>query len=251
MNSEEEAERARQAAAGMEDFMKRLTDAIDQHKQGQKDPGEQWDEHDYEKLLRESDARADKYADLLDKYRDSDEVDAKIAKEMGWDGGGDKNDGDERTTIEEINAFCEAAANEPLPEPDPRREGIDWIRTENGDVRHPLQHRCIESAVQHWRQAGQLGLGQSADNDLNQFIFEFQTTGAKLAGALNGIARQTGSPDAAFTVACLKRALDHLHKSQAGLEALAPKKLLPEAIIAKARKEFFDIRLIKPGKGTI
>ena len=49
-------------------------------------------------------------------------------------------------------------------------------------------------------------------------------------------------PDGAFTVAYLKRALDHLHKSQAGLEAVAPKKVLPEAMVAQARQELFEIR---------
>jgi len=33
-----------------------------------------------------------------------------------------------------------------------------------------------------------------------------------------------------------------LHKSQAGLEAVAPKKLLPEKMIAEARQELFEIR---------
>ena len=46
----------------------------------------------------------------------------------------------------------------------------------------------------------------------------------------------------AFTVAYLKRALDHLHKAQAGLEAVAPRKLLPEKMAAEARKELFKIR---------
>ena len=81
-----------------------------------------------------------------------------------------------------------------------------------------------------------------ADRDLDQFIFEFQTTGAKLAGALNCIAQNRVSADAAFTVACLKRALDHLHKSQAGLEAVARKQLLPETMVAEARTELFEIR---------
>jgi hypothetical protein len=75
-----------------------------------------------------------------------------------------------------------------------------------------------------------------------QFISEFQTTGAKLAGALNSIARGEGFSDAAFTAAYLKRALDHLHKSQAGLEAVAPKKLLPETMVVEARRELFEIR---------
>jgi len=59
---------------------------------------------------------------------------------------------------------------------------------------------------------------------------------------LNSTARGEGFADPAFTVACLKRALDHLHKSQAGLEAVTPRKLLPEATVADARKELFEIR---------
>ena len=78
-------------------------------------------------------------------------------------------------------------------------------------------------------------------NLVQEFIFEFQMSGAKLAGTLNGIARGAGFPHAAFTVACLKRALNHLHKSQAGLEAVAPKRLLPEKITATARKVLFEI----------
>jgi len=244
MTPEEDAERARQAAAGMDDFMRKLTEAIEQQERGQKHPDEEWNEHDYEKFLKESDARTDKYMELLDQYGDSAEAEAKIAKEMGWlpEDQTEEELEQERRSIEEINAICEAAANEPPPEPDPHREGIDWVRTEDGDLRHPLQHRCFESALKFWHQADQLGLDKSADNDLGQFIFEFQTTGAKLAGALNGIARGAGFTDEAFTVAYLKRALDHLHKSQAGLEAVAPKNLLPETMVAEARKELFEIR---------
>jgi hypothetical protein len=242
MTPEDEEQRARQAAAGMDDFMDKLADAIEEHQSEQKDPDKQWDEHDYERFLKESDARTDKYMELLEKYGDSDEAEARIAKEMGWDCSEDEDNDDERLSIEEINAFCEAAANEPPPEPDPHREGIDWIRTEGGDLRHPLQNRCFESAIHFRRQIAQLGLDKSADRDLDQFIFELRTTSAKLAGALNSIARGEALPEAAFTVAYLKRALDHLHKSQAGLEAAVPKKLLPEPMVAEARKELFDIR---------
>jgi len=42
--------------------------------------------------------------------------------------------------------------------------------------------------VKFHTQTDQLGLEKLADKDLDQFIFEFQTTGAKLAGALNPIA---------------------------------------------------------------
>src|SRR5215471_2598396 len=84
MTPEEDAERARQAAAGMSGFLTKLTEAIEKHKRGQKDPEEEWDEHDYEKFMKEADARTDKYGELLDKYGHSDEAHEKIAREMGW-----------------------------------------------------------------------------------------------------------------------------------------------------------------------
>ncbi|MSU57164.1 MAG: hypothetical protein EXS35_03105 [Pedosphaera sp.] len=243
LTSAEDADRAKQAEAGMKDFMRRLTEGIDQHKRGQKAPEADWDEHDYEKFLKESDARTKKYGELLDKYGHSDEAHEKIAKEMGWLKELTPEEAEEEDRrIEEINAACEAALDEPEPEPDPHREGIDWIRDKHGHLHHPLQHRCSERMMKFWKLVDKLKGKKSEDKDLGQFIGEWMTTGAKLAGALNGIAQDRHEPDAAFTVAYLKRALDHLHKSQAGLEAVAPKKLLPDKAIAEARKELFEIR---------
>jgi hypothetical protein len=243
LTPEEDAERAEQAAAGMTDFMDNLTEAIKQHQRGQKDPEAEWNEHDYEKFMKECDAQTDKYAGLLDKYGDSDEAQAILAKEMGWQRELTEEEAEaERQRIEEINRACQEALNEPDPEPDPLREGIDWIRDEQGYLHHPLQHRCSGSAVKFWKLADELGLERLEDKDLDQFISEFQTTGAKLAGALDGVARGEDSRDPGFTVAYLKRALDHLHKAQAGLEAVVPKHLLPQASLAEARKELFEIR---------
>jgi len=242
LTPEEDEQRAKDAAAGMDDFMRKLTEAIEAQQRGQKDPEAEWDEHDYEKFMKESDARTDKYMELLDKYGDSDEAEAKIAKEMGWDREDDSEEGEGIMTVEEMNRITEEALNEPEPEPDPHTEGKDWIRTERGELRHPLQHRCFESAIKLRHDCRDLGLEDSEDDDLQQCMFEFQTTGVKLAGALNGIAEGRPPTDAAFTVAYLKRALDHLHKSQSGLEAVAPKKLLPEELIAKTRQELFEIR---------
>jgi len=253
MTPEEDVERAKQAAAGMGDFMQKLTESVEAQQRGQKDPEAEWDEHDYEKFMKECDARTDKYKELQEKYGDSPEAEEKIAKEMGWDreltedppsreSFGAAGDDDELMSVEEMNRITEEALNEPPPEPEPHREGIDWIRTADGDLRHPLQHRCFESALKVWHECDALGLAESEDRDLQQFIFEFQTTGVKLGGALAGIARGEGFSDRAFTVAYLKRALDHLHKAQAGLEAVTPKKLLPEGMVFGMRKELFEIR---------
>jgi hypothetical protein len=243
LRPEENEQRAREVAGAMDDFMARLTGAIEQHRRRRKDPEEPWNEHDYERFLRESDARTAKYMELLDKYGDSDEAEARIAKEMGWERNLTEEDAEEeRRRIEELNRACEEALHEPPPEPESHREGIDWIRTAEGDLRHPLQYRCFESAMKFWHEAEGLGLQKLDDKDLDNFLFEFQTASVKLGGALNGLAQGRSHRDAAFTVAYLKRALDHLHKAQAGLEALAPKKLLPEQMLAEARKELLEIR---------
>ena len=242
MTPDEEQHRAKQAAAGMKGFMQRLNDAVEAHRRSLKDPEDNWDEQDYEKFLKESDARTDKYMELLDKYGNSEEAQEKIAKEMGWDDG-DAETAEERAEwVEEMNEVLENVQDVPEPEPDPAREGIDWIRTENGDIAHPLQHRCFESVIRVHHQIKSLGLEETSDRDLEQFIGEFQITGAKLAGALGNIVRGDPFPEPAFTVAYLKRALDHLHKAQTGLEAVAPKGFLPPAMLADARKELFEIR---------
>ncbi len=245
MTPEEDAERAKQAADGMNWFMQKLTEAIEQHKRGQKPHEEPWDEHDYEKFMKESDARTDKYGELLDKYGHSEQAHERIDKEMGWTRELTPEEAEqEQQWVEEMNAAAEAALTEPEPEPDPAREGIDWIRIRDGDIVHPLQHRCSESALRFSRKADKLGLKDSNDKDFGAFIGEWLTTGAKLAGALNGIAQDRCPPEPAFTVACLKRALNHLHKSQAALEVLArrKKKLVPEKMVASARKELLEIR---------
>jgi hypothetical protein len=96
--------------------------------------------------------------------------------------------------------------------------------------------------MQLWRTYQQAGLNKSEDPSLGELISEFQTTSAKLAGALNGLAYGRDRRDGAFTVACLKRALGHLHKAQAALESVSKKPLLPENAVGSARQELFEIR---------
>lgn len=235
LTPEEDAARTLAAAQGMDGFVQKLTEAIEQQQEGQKDPEAEWDEHDYEKFLKESDARTDKYLELLDKYGDSEAAEAEIAREMGWEMEAD----DEADKAMELPDEIEAA---PDPEPDPLREGIDWIRTPKGDIRHPLQHRCYESALKFSREVEALNLEGAEDPGLVQFISGFLTAGAKLAGALEGIAEHRHTMEPAFVVACLKRALDHIHQAQAGLEAVAPRRLLPESLLLAARQELFGIR---------
>jgi hypothetical protein len=191
LTPQEDEERARQAASGMASFMQRLSEAIEKQQRGQKHPDEEWDEHDYERFLRECDARGDKYRELLEKYGGSEEGDAIIEKEMGWDGEGQTEEEfeAEQLRIEEMNRMAEEALNEPPPEPDPLREGIGWIRADDGEIRHPLQHRCFESSKKFHQLADNCGLEKEGNDDLRQFIFEFQPQARSLPALFTELRR--------------------------------------------------------------
>ena len=93
------------------------------------------------------------------------------------------------------------------------------------------------------REINSLGLKDEGD-PLAQLQAEYGITAAKLAGALNGLAYGRDGRDSAFVVACLKRALGHLHAAQEGLAKVQSDKIekLPPETLVRVRKELFEIR---------
>jgi hypothetical protein len=242
LTPEENEQRATEAASGMAGFMQTLTEAVEAQRHKGPENIEEWDEFDYEKSLRESDAITEKYLELLQKYGDTPEAEALIAREMGWD----QDEDDEKREdggwdVDEINRICAEAEANP-PQPDPLTEGVDWIRTQDGDIQHPLSHRALESVLALMHTLDELDLDKTDDMDLIAFVSEFQITSAKLAGALDGLGHDRDLHSGGFVVASLKRALAHLHKAQAGLEKSASRKLLPDEVLTRNRKDLFEIR---------
>lgn len=237
----ENEQRAKEAAGGMAGFMQKLTEAVEAQRHQKPENIEDWDEFDYEKSLRESDAITDKYLELLQKYGDTPEAEALIAKEMGWDEDEEDTGESGEWDADEINRICAEVEANP-PEPDPLTEGVDWLRTDDDGIKHPLSLRAQASVIVLLRRLDDLGLSEAADRDLAAFAGEFQVTAAKLAGALDGLCCGRGLLSGGYVVACLKRALGHLHKAQAGLENTAARRLLPEDLLAWNRRELFEIR---------
>src|ERR1700736_1101072 len=198
------------------------------------------DEFGYEKVMRESDARTDKYMELLEKYEGHPDQEKIVAREMGCEWLEEALEADERGALpphEEME----------VPElvPNPATEGVDWIRDKNGRIKHPLSERSFQSAMSIWHFCDEHGLlGEQGDLDLHEMVFEFQTTGAKIAGALNSLAYDDDDDcrDGGFVVAALKRALNYLHKSVAAAERVAQKNLLPADRLESFRAELFQIR---------
>jgi hypothetical protein len=264
LTPDEEQQRRQQAAEGFGGFMQKLSDALEAQKH-QPPENKEWDEFDYEQFMRECDARTDKYAELMDKYMDYPDRDRLIAKEMGWTwleealdaqqqetgeagsapASGEKEVGGSTDKNKEFDpqaeAFDSTDAGPPL-EPDPATQGVDWVRKEDGYISHPLALRALEGSVALWNKFEELGLDKTAEDGLCRLLGEYQTTSAKLAGALDGLAYGRDLSEGAFIVACLKRALNHLHTAQAALEQVSLKRLLPAELLDSTRAEFFVLR---------
>ncbi len=232
--------------AGFAGFLEKLSRAVQAQKH---EPPEdkKWDEFDYEKLFRESDARCDKYGELLDKYENHPDRDRIVEREMGWTEPENEEDSEDAAGAErppdEDNPFdLDVDEDLPEPEPNPATEGVDWVRDEHGHIQHPLCIRTRDGSIGLWEKCKQLGIDYAADDDLRELVEEYQITGAKMAGALGAFAGGVAVPQGAFMVAYLKRALDHLHKAQAALERVAPKELLPADVLTPLRPELFALR---------
>ncbi len=196
------------------------------------------DEFGYEKFMRESDARTDKVMKLYEKYRDHPECEKLVAREMGWEWLEDALE------AKECGELLPAEPIETPPlEPDPLTEGVDWIRDDHGGIRHPLSKRAFEIAMAMWHFLNERNLlKEDGNDDLREMIFEFQTAGAKLAGALNSLGYVGDLREGAFVVAALKRALACLHKSIAASEKVMEKQLVDSERLNRFRGELFDVR---------
>jgi hypothetical protein len=237
---EELAERARRTAEESSDAL-----ALEIRADGTE---EKWDEFRCEELLRESDARGEKYRRLLEKYLDHPDRERIIAHEMGWTWLKEALDEEAETTPVQENLDDPSHGEDSLPlevepsSPEPAREGIDWVRDERGEIVHPIQGRAKESLYALLDELRAAGNPEEHHDGLSEFVGHFMTLSAKLAGALGGIVRGWVGADTGLTIASLKRALDVLHQALAAAGALGADAPFPAARIAHFRDELFAIR---------
>ena len=234
------AERARRAAEESSDAF-----ALEIRADGTE---EEWDEFRCEELLRESDARGDKYRRLLERYLDHPDRDRIIAHEMGWSWLEEALD-QEAETSPACKDWDEPTRGEDflpsdieLAAPEASREGIDWVRDERGRIVHPIQKHTKESLYALLDELRAAGNPEEHHEELGEFAGHFMTLGAKLAGALGSLARGWVGVDSGLTIASLKRALDVLHQALTVAGALGADTPFPAARIAHYRNELFAIR---------
>lgn len=192
------------------------------------------DEFEWEKFLRESDKRSDRYHALWAKYRNHPDSESLIAREMGWSDGGSEfaESFDPLQDLEDM----------PLPVPNPRTRGIDWIQGREGHIAHPVAERARNAAGRLEKYCELRGmLNDDADEDLVLFISQIESLGAMLAGCLNGLAYDE-QPDGGFIVAHLKRALAFVNETLFTIRRIQEKDLLDDARTEEQRVELLRIR---------
>jgi hypothetical protein len=241
LSAKEEEQQIEAAHHAIRQWLEQLHDARAVEEPISFDPDEDkpMDEFGYEQFMRESDTRTDRYMELMEKYEGHPDREKIVAREMGWEWLEEALEADERGVLpprEEIEV--------PPLEPNPLTEGVDWVRDEDGHIHHPLTKRAFNSAMSMWHFCNDRGLlGEDGDADLHEMVFQFQTTGAKIAGALDGLAYDDDdSREGGFVVAALKRALKYLHASMAAAEKVAEKKLVDRERLDSFRNELFSVR---------
>jgi hypothetical protein len=246
---------------------------------------EKWDEFRCEQLLRESDARTEKYGKLLEKYMDHPDREGIVAREMGWatieealrnepeessdanagdappidddifsdededeeedededEAKGGASDQDEVDEDEDDNLLAEMNDYED-PEPDPAREGIDWVHDHEERVVHPIVKRSKTALYALFAELRERGLERNEDPALEAFVGPFTALSPKLAGALNAIAQGWHLPDPGFTIALLKRALVIHNEAIEGAAKLVGTHYLPPERLEWYRSELFGVR---------
>jgi predicted nuclease with RNAse H fold len=255
MSEEEEVEQRKANGEAIVKWMERLTGAVSaaqrreeidaaEDKEWSLDDDAPMDEFEWEKFMKESDARTDKMMELYEKYDgvDPEERERLIAREMGW---------------EHIEEYLDAKANGELPEtseweipdmdelpdpqPDPLKEGIDWVLDDMGHPVHPLYLKCFNLTSKFRDDCKQSGaLDEKNENPLNDLIFSAHMVTAKLAGALNSI--WMDHEDGGFIVACLKRSLKYFNEAMQHIQTVRNKQSISSDLLTAFHEGLCAVR---------
>ena len=198
-----------------------------------------WDEFRNEQLLRESDVLSARHLRLYDCFVDHPQRQKIIACEMGW------------PSHDEALAAArppDASEDEPAPAfppqtddpaedhawieeeepPDPHREGLDWVRCEDGEITHPIaaRARALMDALAADLADAATPLS-STDDRCAEALAQAMTLYVKLSAHLSFIARADNPTDPGQLIAWLKRDLALHGQLLAAFEALTDHPRLP------------------------
>lgn len=205
-----------------------------------------WDEFDYERLLKARDASLERLEELIHDLDGVEEVwdegDEEVDSGEAWRGMDFEGAGND-VTEDPGGAPVEGSGGPYGRDPEPHLEGIEWIRTEDGEIRHPLAHRAAEWSLRAMRDAAAIC---PPDSEPPDSLREWRSGAVELATRLVGTLRQraygSDSSDPALTIALLKRTAATTDGLIGSTLRLGESGMLPQAAAFTHRDELFAIR---------
>jgi len=190
-------------------------------------------EAEWERMMKESEARSARYGELLETLMDHPDSDAIISREMGWDQDDDDAEGDE-----DSNLFAEVDEDDFETEEDDAPSGFDA-----DDDDDPLERRDRRE-IPGYAQAYDWGLRvhkslqeflQSTeepepDDPLIEAYSNSLIVAVKIAGG-HAMNRDGDDDTLCGNIVCCKRALEAAHRSLAAMQELRSAGILAPAVV--------------------
>jgi hypothetical protein len=208
-------------------------------------------EFEWEKIFKESDIKNERLSEVLEKYHGHPDSEMLIAREMGWMWVEEELEAQERgvfAEIEEDDADFEEDDEdddflaEEQREPNPLREGIDWVRDDDGTIEHPLALKALRFSADLWKTFDEDGkLAEGGDSRIFEWVGLVETAGVRLSNTLGDVA-YGDDVEHGYVVAGLKRSVHLIHQALDMLQVIEQQHLLTSEAARNAQKQLFDLR---------
>lgn len=209
-------------------------------------------EFEWEKHLKDSDRKNERLSEVLEKYHGHPDSEKLIAREMGWTWVEEELEAQERGVFADVddedddlfddadNEFDEVFEDD--REPNPLREGIDWVRDIDGSIEHPLALRALRYSASLWKDLEDAGmLEDTGDSRVFELAGLIESIGVRLSNTLGELAYDE-EVDSGFVIAGLKRSVHLIHQALNMLQAIEPMNLISLDRAKFMQKHLFEIR---------
>jgi hypothetical protein len=249
MTSDEEQN---QLAANRESFRQWLEHLSELEADGDMPPrtnSRPMNEFEWEQVFKDSDRKNERLSEVLEKYHGHPDSEMLIAREMGWMWVEEELEAQERGVFAELeeDEFDDDDEGDDLfaednREPVAHREGIDWVRDEDGSIEHPLALRALRFSAALWKDFEESGmLGDSGDSRIFEWVGLIESAGVRLSNSLGELA-YGDDVDKGFVIAGLKRSVHIIHQALDMLQVIEPLNLMTLEKGKQAQKTLFDMR---------
>jgi len=211
-------------------------------------------EFEWEQLLKDSDRKNERLGEVLEKYHGHPDSEKLIAREMGWTWVEEELEAQERGVFADVddgddddNELFEADDDmEDFDlggrDPDPLREGIDWVRDSDGTIEHPMALKILHYSASLWKEFEDADmLGDAGDSRIFEWVGLIESAGVRLSNTLGELAYGE-DVDPGYVVAGLKRAVHLIHQALEMLQSLQPLNLVSPEKAKLAQKTLFSLR---------